>query len=179
MYSFHHHRSQSILVVVIGVGLVGSEFINQLLSLPPNPFKIISLSTSRKTLFLAHGLALSPSTWKSALEESTEKSDINITLNNLRILAKSGEKIVVVDNTSSDEVAKLYPQLLESGLNIITPNKKAFSSSFSLYESILSSSLDSGARFFNESTVGAGLPIISTLKDLVATGDKVGFSCPS
>lgn len=86
-----------------------------------------------------------------------------------------GQKVVLVDNTSSEDVAGLYPTILKFGIDIITPNKKAYSGTLQLYESILSSGLESGARFLNEATVGAGLPIISTLKDLVATGDKVGL----
>ena len=55
----------------------------------------------------------------------------------------------------------------------MTPNKKAYSSSLELYNQILASSNEGGAKIFYESTVGAGLPIISTLKDLIQTGDKV------
>jgi homoserine dehydrogenase len=80
---------------------------------------------------------------------------------------------VLVDNTSSDDVAALYPTWLGNGINVVTPNKKAYSGDLGLYESILHASEKSGARFLNESTVGAGLPIISTLKELVMTGDKV------
>ena len=78
-----------------------------------------------------------------------------------------------MDNTSSNDIAAFYPEVLKAGINIITPNKKAYSAGLTLYEKILAASLESGARFLNEATVGAGLPIISTLKDLVATGDKV------
>jgi len=80
---------------------------------------------------------------------------------------------VLVDNTSSEDVARLYPYFLSKGVNVVTPNKKAFSSELALYDEIVAASLKTGARFYNESTVGAGLPIISTIKDLVATGDKV------
>jgi homoserine dehydrogenase len=79
----------------------------------------------------------------------------------------------VVDNTSSDDVATLYPTFLSGGLSVVTPNKKAYSSSLELYNQILSTSAAHGTSILNESTVGAGLPIISTLKDLVQTGDKV------
>jgi homoserine dehydrogenase len=80
-----------------------------------------------------------------------------------------------VDNTSSDDVAAMYPSWLEKGINVVTPNKKAFSGDINLYQSILSASKKSGAKFLNEATVGAGLPVISTLKELVMTGDKVCF----
>lgn len=96
----------------------------------------------------------------------------------LSALVQPGQKVVLVENTSSEDVAKLYPTFLKAGIEVITPNKKAYSGDLALYESILAASLESGARFLNEATVGAGLPIISTLKDLVATGDKVSRSMP-
>ena len=159
-----------IQVAVVGVGLVGSEFIKQLLSVAQSPFNLISLTSSTKTLF-------SPDTpigssWKSQLSQSSHKADISSLTEKLKPLVSKG-KLVLVDNTSSDDIAAFYPIWLKAGINVITPNKKAFSGPFSLYEDILASSKASGARFLNESTVGAGLPIISTLKDLVMTGDKI------
>ena len=62
---------------------------------------------------------------------------------------------------------------MSKGVNIVTPNKKGFSAELTLYEGVVAASLKTGARLYNESTVGAGLPIVSTIKDLVATGDKV------
>ncbi len=91
----------------------------------------------------------------------------------LRVFNAKRSQVVLVDNTSSDTIAQLYPRFLSAGINVITPNKKAFSSDLSLYEDILKSGMSSGAKFYNESTVGAGLPVISTLKDLVTTGDIV------
>ncbi|KAF9813246.1 hypothetical protein IEO21_05681 [Rhodonia placenta] len=161
-------------VAVVGVGLVGGEFVDQLLTFPrPNPFRIVSLSSTKTTLFSPDGLDLSPSTWKQSLTQSGLKPDLDFLSRELLSLVKPGQDVVLVDNTSSNEVAALYPRFLKYGVHVITPNKKAFSAELSLHESIMSASLESGARFLNEATVGAGLPIISTLKDLVATGDKV------
>jgi homoserine dehydrogenase len=70
-------------------------------------------------------------------------------------------------------VADAYPQFLASGISIVTPNKKAFSGSFKLWEEIFSAAASSGAKIYHESSVGAGLPVISTLKELVETGDTV------
>ena len=78
-----------------------------------------------------------------------------------------------MDNTSSQDVADAYPKFLSSGISIVTPNKKAFSGSYSLWESIFSAASASGAKVYHESSVGAGLPVISTLNDLVNTGDEV------
>lgn len=88
-------------------------------------------------------------------------------------LATAPAKVVLVDNTSSQDVAELYPLALKQGLSIVTPNKKAFSGSYQLWQDIFSAAATSGAKVYHESSVGAGLPVISTLKDLVDTGDSV------
>jgi hypothetical protein len=166
---------QTISVAVVGVGLVGTEFVRQLLSLPqPHPFRIVSLSSSKTHLFSAEGLDIEVDTWKEKLGSASGKADVPALVRELAALVTPGRRVVLVDNTSSDAVAGFYPEFLRVGVNVVTPNKKAFSSNLDLYERILSTSLESGARFYNESTVGAGLPIINTLKDLVATGDQVG-----
>ena len=88
-------------------------------------------------------------------------------------LAGAPSKVVLVDNTSSQDVANAYPVFLSRGISIVTPNKKAFSGSYQLWRDIFTAATTSGAKVFHESSVGAGLPVISTLKDLVDTGDEV------
>lgn len=166
--------SQKVNVAVVGVGLVGSEFINQLLSAAHlSPFQLISLSSSTRTTFDAANPIVPSADWKSLLSSSNEKLDFSSLTERLSQLVDANQRVVLVDNTSSDVVAALYPTWLANGINVVTPNKKAYSGDLALYERILSASEKSGARFLNESTVGAGLPVISTLKELVMTGDKV------
>lgn len=100
--------------------------------------------------------------------------------------------VVLVDNTSSQTVAESYPLFLRQGISVVTPNKKAFSGSLGLWRDIYSVAGNGdflpgfdgdgddrqleeklAGLVFHESSVGAGLPIISTLKDLVGTGDEV------
>ncbi|KAF8342881.1 aspartate kinase homoserine dehydrogenase [Cantharellus anzutake] len=139
-------------LAIIGTGLVGSKLISQIASLSSwnSKFKVVYIASSSRSIFAPQGIDLS--SWKE------------------RLLAGP---VVVVDNTSSDDVASLYPHFLSRNFSVVTPNKKAYSSSLELYNQILAASAKTGAKIFNESTVGAGLPIISTLKDLVQTGDKV------
>lgn len=66
-----------------------------------------------------------------------------------------------------------YPAVLKKGISIVTPNKKAFSGSYNLWQEIFAAANESGAKVYHESSVGAGLPVISTLKELVDTGDEV------
>lgn len=162
-------------VAIVGVGLVGSELINQILAIPQqtSPFSLISLSSSTRTLFDKANSIQPGSNWKAALAASPNKADLSALTQQLKDLVAENKRVAIVDNTSSDQVAALYPEWLKQGFHVITPNKKAFSGELSLFEDILKSSKESGARFLNEATVGAGLPVINTLKELVASGDKV------
>jgi homoserine dehydrogenase len=176
MSSASSNITHTIAVGVVGVGLVGAEFVEQLLALAqPHPFKLVALSSSKASLFSADGLEFAPeSAWKESLNTlTTTKPNILDLLKQLAALVTPGRRVVLVDNTASDEVAAFYPEFLKAGVSVVTPNKKGFSAGLPLYERILAASLESGSRFLNEATVGAGLPIISTLKDLVATGDEV------
>ncbi|KAH8827412.1 homoserine dehydrogenase-domain-containing protein [Flagelloscypha sp. PMI_526] len=164
------------LVAVIGTGLVGSAFIKQLLSLPSagqKTFKLVYLASSRKSLWFSSPPSIS--SWKESLTASPSTPEIPSLITKLQSLVQSGDgtKAVVVDNTSDEGIASAYPLLLRAGISVVTPNKKAFSGSQSLFEDIVTSAEKGGSSFLNESTAGAGLPIIGTLKDLVATGDKI------
>ena len=168
-------KQSQINVAIIGVGLVGSELIHQLLSIPQNttPFRLISLSSSTRTIFSPTRTIQPTDDWKSALAASTAGADLHTLTELLSEHANAEERVAIVDNTSSDDVAALYPLWLEKGIHVVTPNKKAFSGDIGLYNKIVDASRASGARYLNESTVGAGLPVINTLKELVGTGDKV------
>ena len=177
-----------VVVSVVGVGLVGKELVDQLRNLPSpglrDQFQLLSLSSSRSTVYYDIG-SDRWSNWREDLAASNVGSDIRALATKLTQISTVEEVTglrqgvsfsvipVLVDNTSSEDVARLYPFFLSKGVNIVTPNKKAFSAELTLYEEIVAASLKTGARFYNESTVGAGLPIISTIKDLIATGDKV------
>jgi len=171
---------KTVFVAVVGVGLVGSEFLRQLQALPPpHPFRLISLSSSKATVFNPDGIP--PFTDPRALLRSSKTTSDPVTTDLQRQLAplvRSDNAVVLVDNTAAASVAETYPALLRAGVHVVTPNKKAFSGSQALYDQIVVASREGGAKFLHEATVGAGLPVLSTLKDLVATGDKVRVDGP-
>ena len=105
--------------------------------------------------------------WKSALSNSPHSSSLDLLIST----ASTTPNAVIVDCTSSLEIASNYPKWLSLGLSIVTPNKKGLSGDLKLYQAIQSSQGNSWV--YHESTVGAGLPVISTLKDLIETGDSV------
>jgi len=114
------------------------------------------------------------SNWESELQNSSKPT---LPLPQLcEYLQKAPGKVVLVDNTSNQDVADSYPDFLKKGISIVTPNKKAFSGSYDLWTRIFDAASNgngAGGYVFHESSVGAGLPVISTLKDLVETGDEI------
>jgi aspartokinase/homoserine dehydrogenase 1 len=80
---------------------------------------------------------------------------------------------VILDCSASDAVADHYADWLRLGIHVVTPNKRAASGPIARWEAIREASRAGGARYLGEATVGAGLPVISTLKDLIHTGDRV------
>ncbi|CAG9954905.1 unnamed protein product [Clonostachys rosea f. rosea IK726] len=167
--------AKQVYIAVIGAGGVGKCFLSQLQALAarkPSPkLNLAYIATSRKALFNDDYSAIDIG---SAVDSLAGSSKSPLALSQVvDYLAAAPAKAVLVDNTSSQDVAELYPLALSRGISIVTPNKKAFSGSYKLWQDIFSAAASSGAKVYHESSVGAGLPVISTLKDLVETGDKV------
>jgi aspartokinase/homoserine dehydrogenase 1 len=80
---------------------------------------------------------------------------------------------VIIDCTASDQISSKYAGWLSKGIHVITPNKKAFSSAYRDYQALQDAADEGSAHYFYETTVGAALPVITTLCDLIQTGDEV------
>lgn len=143
----------------------------------PNAPSLVLLARSSQTLTSpspSYSPAIPAKDWQSALSvPSITKSGALTPQEIATYLSNAPGPSVLVDNTSDINIASSYPLFLKKGISIVTPNKKAFSDVQTLWKDIFSSAASSNALVYHESTVGAGLPIISTLKDLVATGDQV------
>ncbi len=83
------------------------------------------------------------------------------------------DRLIVIDATASDEIAQIYPDLLKHNIAVVTPNKRANTQSVAKYEILQAAARDHQVPYFYETTVGAGLPIISTLRDLIRSGDEI------
>ncbi|KAL1968325.1 hypothetical protein VTN77DRAFT_1854 [Rasamsonia byssochlamydoides] len=168
--------SKQIYLGVIGVGGVGTAFLNQLARLPNAP-SLVLLARSCQTLTSptpAYSPAIPAADWQTAA--ATPSLTISGALSPPEIvsyLSAAPGRSILVDNTSDPALASAYPLFLRAGISIVTPNKKAFSSDLSLWKDIFAAAAEGKALVYHESTVGAGLPVISTLRDLVATGDQV------
>ncbi|PLW52052.1 hypothetical protein PCANC_00389 [Puccinia coronata f. sp. avenae] len=168
-------------VAIVGVGLVGEQVVHQLMA-PRlrSSFRICSLHTSRRHLEVTESLAE-----KTAAEliehlkndqstSSAYSGGAEDVVGYLTDPSKLPRPLLVVDCTSSQPFAEAYPRILASDhTHLVTPNKKAFSGSEALNSAIEKTLQETGNLVFKEATVGAGLPIISTLRELVITGDEL------
>ncbi|OLS22548.1 MAG: Bifunctional aspartokinase/homoserine dehydrogenase 1 [Candidatus Heimdallarchaeota archaeon LC_2] len=170
-------------VGIIGIGLIGSSLLDQIQN------QIEKLKNQYNIDLRINGLANSTSmllmkqiqlqNWKSEFENQSRKMDIAEFTDFVH--TDSIPHSVIIDCTSSESIANMYDQWLKRGIHVITPNKKANSSKFEQYSNLQNyilkgpstNPLDKTTHYFYETTVGAGLPIISTLKDLIKTGDQI------
>ncbi|KAI4179799.1 MAG: hypothetical protein LQ346_007121 [Caloplaca aetnensis] len=170
-------KSNQIYIAVIGAGGVGRHFLTQCSQLLPKypHTSLVLISRSNRSLRVpSFNHTISLTTWQQDLAASDSPAISPSEV--LDFLSSAPGKCVVVDNTSNHDVAASYPSFLKKGISVVTPNKKAFSSDLGLWQSILEASDRGNAQgglIYHESSVGAGLPIISTLKDLVDTGDEI------
>ncbi|MBQ0072516.1 MAG: bifunctional aspartate kinase/homoserine dehydrogenase I, partial [Spirochaetales bacterium] len=131
--------------------------------------RVRGIATSKKMLLSEDGIDLS--IWRDQLEKYGIAYNEAIFLNHIK--ASYYPHWVLVDSTASADRAMQYKNFLEQGFHVITPNKKASSGPYDYYTSLFETSRKTGKKFLYETTVGAGLPIIVTLKDLRETGDRI------
>ncbi|KAK7703651.1 Homoserine dehydrogenase [Diaporthe eres] len=170
--------AKQVYIGIIGAGGVGKAFLSQLEPLAKRPsgpkLVLCYISTSSKSLYHSNYTPLDISSAISQLQANSVGAPPALP-KVVEYLASvpGGSKAVLIDNTSSQDVAESYPAFLSRGVSVVTPNKKAFSGSYKLWQDIFGAVAASGAKVYHESSCGAGLPVISTLNDLVATGDEV------
>lgn len=167
---------QTISIGVLGTGVVGSEFIDQLAEQSAHlkrefnlDLRVRAISTSKRMATAGGQIDLSQ--WRETLAGATEPADLDAFARHVH--AEHLPHAVIVDCTASETVARKYSDWLASGLHIITPNKRANTAELEYYRTLRMQSRANGARYLYETTVGAGLPIIQTLRDLIQTGDEV------
>ncbi len=165
----------TVSIGLIGPGLVGSALLDQLASQVGRltrdfrlDLRLRGILTSRKMLLADTAVPLSE--WREALENGGAAD-----------LARFVEHVdaghlphaVIVDCTASADVARHYPEWLAAGIHVVTPNKQAGSADLAFYRTLGEARRAGGSHYLYEATVGAGLPIIQTLRDLRETGDRV------
>ncbi|GAB3516260.1 bifunctional aspartate kinase/homoserine dehydrogenase I [Pseudoxanthomonas daejeonensis] len=166
---------QTFAVGVIGPGNVGATLLDQLLAARGGLLERTHLDLRLRAIASRGRQLLDPrgieGDWRSRFKAAAEPADLDRFTAHL--LDSHLPHVVIVDCSASPEVADRYPQWLAAGIHVVTPNKQAGAGPLQRYAAIREASAASGARFRYEATVGAGLPVISTLRDLLDTGDAV------
>lgn len=172
---FFEDNAKQLNLFVMGVGNVGEKFIEQIHQqkkfLKENlkiNLRVIALSNSRKMLFDEEGISLN--NWKTSLENGEVANKESFISN---VIALNLRNSIFVDVTANESVSQTYAHYLKQNIAVVTCNKIACSSAYENYSNLKQLSRKFNAPFLFETNVGAGLPIIDTLKHLIASGDKV------
>jgi len=166
---------QTFAVGVIGPGNVGATLIEQLRAAQPQllgkanlDLRLRAIASSKRMLLDERSIGAD---WRARFEASPQPADLDRFTQHL--LSAHMPHAVIVDCSASPLVADRYAEWLAAGIHVVTPNKQAGAGPLPRYHAIREAASASGARFRYEATVGAGLPVISTLRDLLDTGDAV------
>jgi bifunctional aspartokinase / homoserine dehydrogenase 1 len=166
----------TISVGVIGPGTVGRVLLNQLASQRARlqtdaklDFRVRGIMTSKRMLLAESGVPLE--SWKEEFDADSTAADFDRFMEHVRV--DYLPHTVLIDCTASSDIAKRYPDWLAAGIHVITPNKKANSADMPFYRRLREARRAGGAHYLYETTVGAGLPVVQTLRDLRETGDQI------
>lgn len=172
---FFEERTKQLNLFVTGVGNVGERFLAQIHQqkkfLKENlklNIRVIGISNSRKMFFDKSGINLK--NWKELLANGEETS---LSAFHEQVKKLNLRNSVFIDNTANKSVSEVYANYLKDSISVVTCNKIACASKFSNYKNLKNLSKKYNASFLFETNVGAGLPIIDTLKNLVNSGDRI------
>jgi len=165
---------QTLSLGLVGPGNVGRAFIDQLAAAQPRlraaglDLRVRAIADSRH--LLRDELALDLADWRARLAAAGAPADLDALADHVQ--AAHLPHAAIVDLSASDAVADRYPDWLRRGIHVVTPNKHAGSGPLPRWQA-LEAARAGGGLFRYEATVGAGLPVLSTLRDLLDTGDEL------
>ena len=175
-HSGFYLSSKTISIGLIGPGLVGSALLDQIAQQYERLYKEFNLdlrvrAIARSEFMITGERQIDMPNWRTLLEASAMTTDLDALAAHTH--AEHLPHSVIIDCSADQGIANRYSDWLKSGINIITPNKKAFSGSLKSYQMLREAARTGSTNYLYETTVGAALPIIKTLRDLIDTGDRM------
>jgi aspartokinase/homoserine dehydrogenase 1 len=174
--SFFESLNKTLHVFVAGTGNISTTLFKQLSEhadfLAKNngvQIKVVGVINTRKMVFDADGLSLD--SWKDALDASHKEASLDEFVKHMKEM--NLPNCVFADNTASPKPINYYEAIFKSNISIVTCNKIGNSGSYEQYKTFRDTARKHGVDFYYETNVGAGLPIVRTLKDLMMSGDRV------
>ena len=146
---------------LFGYGVVGKELINQILRL--DRYNIVFMANSRKHLFCLDGIG---DDWDTRMINEAKRGSLEMISQKIIDLRLSNS--IVIDCTASCDIYPYYLDFLSNNISVVTPNKKCNTSGYSLYQQ-----LSKYPNYKYETTVGAGLPVIQTIQNIINSGDEI------
>jgi aspartokinase/homoserine dehydrogenase 1 len=174
--SFFLSGIKTLNLYLVGTGLIGKKLLEQIdrqkqmLSKEfQTSIKLIGMANSKKMVFEEQGIEASD--WPKILSGSEQPTDINKYIKNMKAINLPNS--IFVDCTMEDSIAENYLKILGANISIVTPNKKANAKEYAYYAKLREYVTRFNVKFLYETNVGAALPIINTIKELVSSGDRV------
>lgn len=174
--AFFAQLNKTLYVFNVGTGNIGATLFKQiheqhsfLLENNDIDIKVVGISNSRKMLFNADGVDLA--VWQEELDNQGEVADLAAFID--RMKSMNLPNCVFVDNTASRLPSTYYEDIFKSNISVVTCNKIANSGEYAQYKNLHDTARKHGVDFFYETNVGAGLPIVRVLKDLMLSGDRI------
>jgi len=178
VHATFHFAQEDVSLAILGTGTVGGELLSQIENQAEHlkrehriALRVVGVSDSRRSLFNPRGVDL-PS-WEKALESAPARGSSAperlAVLDQLQRLPLP----VLVDCTAADGMESLYEEAFQRGIHVVSANKKPLTIPWAARQRLLKAARDHHRAYQYETTVGAGLPVIETLKDLIRTGDEI------
>ncbi|HLO55778.1 MAG TPA: bifunctional aspartate kinase/homoserine dehydrogenase I [Saprospiraceae bacterium] len=174
--SFFLSDTKRIHVFMVGVGLIGGTLLKQIEEQKETlktqnglEITIAGLANTKKMVFAENGIDLT--NWKEALETSVDVSDSQTFVD--KMIEMNLSNSIFIDNTADGKIPDLYEQVFNASISVATPNKVAASSAYDQYNRLKQLAKRNNVQFLFETNVGAGLPVISTLRNLIQSGDNI------
>lgn len=174
--SFFLSEKKRLNLFMIGVGNVGGtlieQFHQQIAYLSKHHYvdiRIVALANTKQMVFQEEGINLK--NWRDELINNSEKTDLQKFIQKMADLNLRNS--IFIDNTANEKVAGIYEQVLKESISVVTPNKIACTQSIEKYRLLKQTALRYRVKFLFETNVGAGLPVINTLNDLLKSGDEI------
>lgn len=174
--SFFLSRFRELNLFIAGTGLVGTSLIKQLQKQHEILFdeyklnvRLMAITNSRRMITSDTGISLD--SCREILKNDGKKADISLFIERMKDMNLRNS--VFIDCTADAKVASRYGEILAGYISVVTANKIACSADYSYYNQLKTIAGEKGVRFMYETTVGAGLPIIKTISDLILSGDKI------
>ncbi len=173
--SFFLSEYQVLNLFICGVGTVGSSLLEQIRSQREKlmqerglKLNVVGIARGNRAMFTRDGISLD--NYREELEKAPES---NVQRLHDEVIGMNIFNSVFVDCTASPEVAGLYHDFLDHNISVVAANKIATSDSYESYQELKHIARRRGVKFLFETNVGAGLPIINTINDLISSGDRI------